>query len=293
MYLTTRLSAVLRSPVATLSLRETFKPHKNIAARAYAVSAQGSQPAEAEESRGWLKNLLRVRTLPTTSESHSSQLSSKETVNELQVHCVKPECMEEYLAQYNEFQKLVHEKRWGAQLVGSFTVEVGDQDEAIHIWEYDGGYPALNNATVKYRTDKDFLEFRSKRNKMLRSRRNQILLRFSFWPRETPSPDRSHIYELRSYVLKPGTMIEWGNNWARGIQHRRTNNEAVAGFFSSIGHLYTAHHLWAYEDLQTRKETREAAWRRPGWDECVAYTVPLIRHMESRILIPTPFSPLQ
>ncbi|XP_029648532.2 protein NipSnap homolog 1 isoform X1 [Octopus sinensis] len=193
----------------------------------------------------------------------------------------------------NEFQKLVHEKRWGAQLVGSFTVEVGDQDEAIHIWEYDGGYPALNNATVKYRTDKDFLEFRSKRNKMLRSRRNQILLRFSFWPRETPTPDRSHIYELRSYVLKPGTMIEWGNNWARGIQHRRTNNEAVAGFFSSIGHLYTAHHLWAYEDLQTRKETREAAWRRPGWDECVAYTVPLIRHMESRILIPTPFSPLQ
>ncbi|GAB1604580.1 protein NipSnap-like [Argonauta hians] len=291
MYLSTRLSAVLRHPVVTLNLRETFKPHNNVLSRLYSVS--GSQPAEAEESRSWLKNLLKVRTLPTTSESHSSQLSSKETVNELQVHCVKPECMEEYLAQYNEFQKLVHEKRWGAQLVGSFTVEVGDQDEAIHIWEYDGGYPALNNATVNYRTDKDFLEFRSKRNKMLRSRRNQILLRFSFWPREMPSADRNHIYELRSYVLKPGTMIEWGNNWARGIQHRRTNNEAVAGFFSSIGHLYTAHHLWAYEDLQTRKETREAAWRRPGWDECVAYTVPLIRHMESRILIPTPFSPLQ
>ena len=27
-----------------------------------------------------------------------------------------------------------------------------------------------------------------------------------------------------------------------------------------------------YKDLQTRKETREAAWSRPGWDECVAYT---------------------
>ena len=30
----------------------------------------------------------------------------------------------------NEFQKMVHEKNWGAKLVGSFTVEVGDQDEA-------------------------------------------------------------------------------------------------------------------------------------------------------------------
>lgn len=281
-----------------MRMKEICGLHKHIFARPLSVSSQVSQQSQHadnvdSEGKGWFKNLLRVRTLPTSSESHSSQLSTKETVNELQVHCVKPECMEEYLKQYNEFQKMVHEKDWGAKLVGSFTVEVGDQDEAIHIWEYDGGYPALNNATVKYRTDKDFIEFRIQRNKMLRSRRNQILLRFSFWPRETPDSSVSHIYELRSYVLKPGTMIEWGNNWARGIQNRRTNNEAVAGFFSSIGNLYTAHHLWAYEDLQTRKETREAAWQRPGWDECVAYTVPLIRHMQSRILIPTPFSPLQ
>ena len=30
--------------------------------------------------------------------------------------------------------------------------------------------------------------------------------------------------------------------------------------------------LAAYKDLQTRKTVREAAWRRPGWDDCVAYT---------------------
>ena len=46
-----------------------------------------------------------------------------------------------------------------------------------------------------------------------------------------------------------------------------------------------------YKDLQSRKETRESAWRSPGWDECVAYTVPLIREMHSRILNPTSFSP--
>jgi len=48
-----------------------------------------------------------------------------------------------------------------------------------------------------------------------------------------------------------------------------------------------------YKDLQARKETREAAWRSPGWDECVAYTVPLIREMHSRILAPASFSPTQ
>lgn len=48
-----------------------------------------------------------------------------------------------------------------------------------------------------------------------------------------------------------------------------------------------------YKSLQARKENREAAWRSPGWDECVAYTVPLIKDMHSRILSPTEFSPTQ
>lgn len=48
-----------------------------------------------------------------------------------------------------------------------------------------------------------------------------------------------------------------------------------------------------YEDLNSRKETRESAWRSPGWDECVAYTVPLIREMHCRIMVPTDFSPTQ
>ena len=46
-----------------------------------------------------------------------------------------------------------------------------------------------------------------------------------------------------------------------------------------------------YKDFQSRTDTRDNAWRSPGWDECVAYTVPLIREMQSRILHPTEFSP--
>lgn len=151
-----------------------------------------------------------------------------------------------------------------------------------------------------------------------------------------------------SLILKPGSTIEWGNHWARALKFRQDNNAPVCGFFSHIGDLYMCHHLWAYKDLQSRKDTREAAWSRPGWDENVRYTgksiiwdwsvyldhglrsqfkelrqdyflvyllwhrkqsdnkvnritnntlflytVPLIKSLRSRILIPTPFSPLQ
>lgn len=69
------------------------------------------------------------------------------------------------------------------------------------------------------------------------------MLQFSYWP-QIEFRDPSHIYEMRSYRLKPGTMIEWGNNWARGINFRKTNNVAFAGFFSQIGRLYNVHHIW-------------------------------------------------
>ncbi|XP_030328834.1 protein NipSnap homolog 2 isoform X2 [Strigops habroptila] len=162
----------------------------------------------------------------------------------------------------------------------------------IHLWRYEGGYPALNEVMNKLRQNKEFTEFRKARGNMLLSRKNQLLLEFSFWnepvPREGPN-----IYELRSYQLRPGTMIEWGNYWARAIRFRQDSNEAVGGFFSQIGQLYMVHHLWAYKDLQTREDIRNAAWHKPGWDELVYYTVPLIQEMESRIMIPLKISPLQ
>lgn len=83
----------------------------------------------------------------------------------------------------------------------------------------------------------------NERGLLLRSRHLQYMLAFSYWPQIT-SRDPSHVYEMRSYRLKPGTMIEWGNNWARAINFRQTNNEAFAGFFSQIGRLYNVHHIW-------------------------------------------------
>jgi len=59
---------------------------------------------------------------------------------------------------------------------------------------------------------------------------------------------------------------------ARAIRFRQDGNEAVGGFFSQIGQLYMVHHLWAYKDLQTREDIRNAAWHKHGWEELVYYT---------------------
>ncbi|XP_013151250.3 protein NipSnap homolog 1 isoform X1 [Falco peregrinus] len=252
--------------------------------RQYSRDAEGS----------WFRSLF-VHKVDPRKDAHSNLLSKKETSNlyKIQFHNVKPECLDAYNSLTEEvLPKLHSDADYPCDLVGNWNTWYGEQDQAVHLWRFSGGYPALMDCMNKLKQNKEYLDFRKERSRMLLSRRNQLLLEFSFWneplPRQGPN-----IYELRTYKLKPGTMIEWGNNWARAIKYRQENQEAVGGFFSQIGELYVVHHLWAYKDLQSREETRNAAWRKRGWDENVYYTVPLIRTMESRIMIPLKISPLQ
>uniref|UniRef100_A0A7N4PRR1 Nipsnap homolog 2 n=1 Tax=Sarcophilus harrisii TaxID=9305 RepID=A0A7N4PRR1_SARHA len=246
----------------------------------------------------WLKSLF-VRKVDPRKDAHSNLLAKKETSSlyKIQFHNVKPECLEAYNQICQEVLPKIHaEKHYPCTLVGTWNTWYGEQDQAVHLWRYEGGYPALNEVMSKLRENKEFVAFRKERGNMLLSRKNQLLLEFSFWNEPVPRPG-PNIYELRSYQLRPGTMIEWGNYWlsqvARAIRFRQDNEEAVGGFFSQIGQLYMVHHLWAYKDLQSREDTRNAAWHKHGWEELVYYTVPLIQEMESRIMIPLKISPLK
>lgn len=241
----------------------------------------------------WFDKLLHVKQVEPATEAHSKALTNKEVVYEMQVHNIKPDRMGDYIDLAEHHLTRVHEmEHYPCKLFGSWSTAFGQQDQAVHVWVYEDGYRSVKNMSELLWKDEEYLQYKKKRGEMLVSRRNELLLPFSFWP-VPQERDPGNLYELRSYHLRPGTLIEWANNWSRGINHRRDQNEAVAGMFCQIGDLYLVHHLWSYKDLQKRKDIRESAWRKPGWDECVAYTVPLIRRMESKIMIPLPCSPLQ
>uniref|UniRef100_A0A8D1BMA6 NIPSNAP domain-containing protein n=1 Tax=Sus scrofa TaxID=9823 RepID=A0A8D1BMA6_PIG len=226
------------------------------AARFYSKDNEGS----------WFRSLF-VHKVDPRKDAHSTLLSKKETSNlyKIQFHNVKPECLDAYNSLTEAVLPKLHlDEDYPCSLVGNWNTWYGEQDQAVHLWRFSGGYPALMDCMNKLKNNKEYLEFRKERSQMLLSRRNQMLLEFSFWNEPQPRAG-PNIYELRTYKLKPGTMIEWGNNWARAIKYRQENQEAVGGFFSQIGELYVVHHLW----------------------------VPLVRHMESRIMIPLKISPLQ
>ena len=55
-------------------------------------------------------------------------------------------------------------------------------------------------------------EFKRRIGPLIVRRERQVCLSFHYWP-EPAERREAHIYEMRTYALKPGTLIEWGNNW--------------------------------------------------------------------------------
>ncbi|KAJ2428655.1 hypothetical protein GGF47_001239 [Coemansia sp. RSA 2524] len=173
----------------------------------------------------------------------------------------------------------------------NWETDIGELDTAVHIWEYKG-YPALSAAYLTYRSDPEYQRLHRKMLSLLRSRKSQIMLEFQFWPTHPPA-SKGGLYELRSYMLKSGTLLEWEQNWRIGVECRKHHEVPMGAWFSQLGDLNQVHHLWQYPDLQVRKEVRESAWSENGWPETVLNTVPLIQKMSSRIMLPMSFSSLK
>ncbi|XP_045024699.1 protein NipSnap isoform X2 [Daphnia magna] len=196
-----------------------------------------------EVKDNWFSKVF-VRKIEPTKESHSRLLSDKDVIYELQTHNIRPDMRDKYLSNYEKHCQLMASSDINAELVGSWSVIVGDQDQAFHVWRYIGGYAEIDKACVTLAKSNEHRRLWNEQGQCIRARHNQYVLTFSFWP-QIESRKGPNVYEVRNYVLKPGTMIEWGNNWARAISFRRENEEAFAGFFSQIGRLYNVHHVWA------------------------------------------------
>lgn len=116
---------------------------------------------------------------------------------------------------------------------------------------------------------------------------------FDFWGGTAQPHNFGGIFELRTYDIFSGRLLEWEQHWRKGLECRKQVMEPVGAWFTQLGHLNRVQHLWQFADLEHRKISREKCWELPGWADTVHETVKLIDKMESNILIPLKFSPLK
>jgi len=224
-------------------------------------------------------------------QQHSRLVARGKYVHGFEVHRVKPDSIDEYkVAAEKYYGGIKDDPRLHVKLTGSWETLVGNQDTFIHILEYEN-YAGYDKTMELIRSSEHAGTYKSLLPHVT-SRSTQLAQEFAFFPTAPPRA-QGGVFELRSYQLKPGTLLEWENTWRRGIEARRKFVAPVGAWFSQIGRLHQVHHMWQYPSLEARKETREKAWQIDGWAETVAKTAQLAKFMDSFILLPLPYSPLK
>lgn len=252
----------------------------------------------ANEKEGWLTRMLKTEPMPekAVGKNAHSRLGQKKQVFELQFHKVRPDKRQEYVSSYEKLLKAVQSTPdINRKLIGSWQCTVGgDQEQIVNLWLNPAGMKGIDEDSLLIEQNEELRRNLDCYVPFVRQRANQYMLAFSFWDDVSLKKiEKKSVYEMRSYRLKPGSMIEWANHWARAIHIRKQDSAPIGGFFNQVGHMYNVYHLWAYESLEDRRESRNSAWKYPGWDDCVSNTVPLIKEMQTRLMVAMPFSPLK
>ncbi len=96
------------------------------------------------------------------------------------------------------------------------------------------------------------------------------------------------IIEMRTYLLKPGTVPAFEERFAEALPHRLQFSKLGAFWHSEIGTLNQVIHVWPYQDFGERERIGEAARKTGKWPPNVRE---FMLTQESKILQPAPFSP--
>ncbi|MGG2398680.1 NIPSNAP family protein [Pseudomonas sp. SH1-B] len=104
-------------------------------------------------------------------------------------------------------------------------------------------------------------------------------------------------YEMRTYTLKPTRMADWlalYQSDALAVQTEHLGQ--LVGFFTTeFGEANQVVHIWAYDSLDERTRRRAAMAADPRWGAFSRKNKELdaVVTLESRMLRPTGFSPMQ
>jgi hypothetical protein len=106
--------------------------------------------------------------------------------------------------------------------------------------------------------------------------------------RRVHQEDKPMIYEVRTYTLRPGTVAEFEERFAKRLPLREKHSKLGAFWHTEFGPLNQVIHIYPYENLQQRAAVRTALaqdtarQQLPGGGD-------LVVAQEAEIMIPAPF----
>lgn len=103
------------------------------------------------------------------------------------------------------------------------------------------------------------------------------------------------IVELRTYTLHPGKVPDFLRIYvAEGLEVQTRVLGNLLGYYTTeVGTINQFVHLWGYASFEDRLQRRAQLMKDAGWQRYLEQIMPLLQLQESKILIPTAFSPVR
>jgi hypothetical protein len=106
--------------------------------------------------------------------------------------------------------------------------------------------------------------------------------------RRAHQEDEPMIYEVRTYTLRPGTVAEFEERYAKRLPLREKHSKLGAFWHTEVGPLNQVIHVYPYDDLQQRTAVRDALAK-----DTARAQIPSGREFvvaqEAEIMTPAPF----
>ncbi|WP_036191591.1 NIPSNAP family protein [Marinobacterium lacunae] len=103
------------------------------------------------------------------------------------------------------------------------------------------------------------------------------------------------IFEMRTYTIKIGQLNNYINHFEKiGMPIISKYATLIGYWYTEIGELNQVIQIWSYSDLNERSEKREELYKDASWlSEFIPKAMQMLEKQESKIIIPSNFSPIK
>ncbi|XP_057647055.1 protein NipSnap homolog 3A-like isoform X1 [Chionomys nivalis] len=243
--------------------------------------------------RSCLRKVLAPRALaPQVCSSFATGPRQTEgTFYEFCTYYLKPSKMKEFM---HNVKQNVHLRTAHSELVGYWRVEFGGRiDRVFHIWKYDNfaHRAAVGKALAN---DTEWQERFLVPNLASIDKQESEITYLVPWCKIGTPPEEG-VYELSSFLMKPGGPALWGEAFERAVNAHVNQGycKLIGVFHSEYGTLNRVHVLWWSQNADSRAAGRHRAHEDPRVVSAVRESVNYLDIQQNMFLIPESFSPLK
>ena len=204
-------------------------------------------------------------------------------IYEVRTYTLKPGSVAKF--EENFATALPHREKY-SKLGAFWHTEIGPLNQVIHVWPYES---VEERNSIREAAGKDPNWPPKNDPDMYVNMNSEIFNPAPFMRPLGGDQALGSIYEMRSYTYQVGSINKVIDIWADAVPAREEFSPLAAAMYTDVGGLNKWVHIWAYEDLDQRKNVRAEASKTSTWPPP---TREFLVSQETKIMVPSSFSPM-